>query len=257
MLSYRKKCSYITNDNPLISRNYIIPAVAADDSFCSTSGNRSCGSYVISFTLFNSRSISDLMDCVTTTQRYPLNGPLSRTLWVSRYQKISSTDTLQVRQCHSCQLTQVRAGSSDTKDSWIPALSGKPGPRTMLRPPDNGGTWNPAILVILFGVSKWEASTLMTQLDANSGRHCLYILQPSSLPFFYDRCPSCCNRFHLSLLGTGTKYTGLHTVWFALWTEWQNKSKPTVIIINYSCKIIRLNVPITNLQSQWLNIISQ
>ena len=49
------------------SRNDTVPVAVAEDSFCSASADSNCGSYVISFTLFSSRSISNLNDYVTTT----------------------------------------------------------------------------------------------------------------------------------------------------------------------------------------------
>ena len=51
-------------------------------------------------------------------------------------------------------------------------------------------------------------------IDHPSGRHSIRTnQQPTSIPHFYARCPSCRNPSMLSWVGTGTKYAGLHTQW--------------------------------------------
>ena len=63
--------------------------------------------------------------------------------------------------------------------------------------------------------------------DHPAGHHSIRTNQrPTSiLPPFYARCPSCSNPAHLSWLGTGTRYAGLHTQWLGYNSKTEQRKK--------------------------------
>jgi len=81
------------------------------------------------------------------------------------------------------------------QDSMAPAFNGKPGPRTMLGPPDSG--WSFAIFLVLFGSSEANRGI---HIDDASG--CLHL---HSLHHFLCQIPSCSYPPNLFWLGTGTQ----------------------------------------------------
>jgi len=94
----------------------------------------------------------------------------------------------------------------------------------------------------------WREDNRGRHTDHPAGCHSIWINQrPTSfIPHFYARCPSCRNPPTLSWLGTGIKYSGLHTQWLCFDAALSSRSltfciscalQTLLLVCNYSQRI--------------------